>query len=84
MNAEQVLIQGTLRPDGIVVLAQAPPLRAGPVEVLIRVIPESGPTGETWWEYLQRARAELLEKGQAFRTKEEIDVDRGLMSRPPC
>jgi hypothetical protein len=76
MNAEQVLMQGTLRPDGTVLLAQAPPLPAGPVEVLIRVIPDSGPPGETWWEYLQRARAELLAKGQTFRTKEEIDADR--------
>jgi hypothetical protein len=57
MNAEQVLVQGTLRPDGTVVLAQAPPLPAGPVELLIRALPKSVPPAESWWDYLHRARA---------------------------
>ena len=76
MNTEQILMRGTLRPDGTVVLAQAPPLPAGPVEVLIRALPESGPPAETWWEYLQRNRAAMLARGQTFRTREEIDADR--------
>ena len=76
MQTEQVLLQGTLRPDGTLVLAQAPPLPAGPVEVLIRTLPEAGPASETWWEYLQRSRDELLARGHTFRGKEDIDADR--------
>lgn len=38
--------------------------------------PQSGekpPGGENWWEYLQRARAELEAMGHPFSTEEEIN-----------
>jgi hypothetical protein len=47
MNPAQVLIQGTLNPDGTLTLAQAPELPAGPVEVLIRALPDEQPQKET-------------------------------------
>jgi hypothetical protein len=76
MNASQVVVQGTLNPDGTLKLDESPRLPPGPVEVLIRTQPPAGPDGETWWEYLQRERAELLANGHTFRTREEIDNDR--------
>jgi len=36
-------------------------------------VPPSG--GEDWWQYLQRARAELEGAGHCFRAKDEIDAD---------
>ncbi len=77
MNAPQVLIRGTLSPDGALVLQEKPALPAGQVEVLIPVIPQADAGTETWWEYLQRSRAELIAGGHTFRTREEIDADRG-------
>ena len=79
MNATQVLVQGTLKPDGSLVLDESPQLPSGPVEVLIRVRRAANGGAESWWDYLQRARAELIEQGQSFRTKEEIDDDRARL-----
>jgi hypothetical protein len=76
MNASQVLVRGRLKPDGTLELDETPALPAGPVEVLIRLQPPAHEGAETWWEYLQRSRAELLAQGQTFRRKEEIDADR--------
>ena len=76
MNATQVLVQGTLRPDGTLELIETPALPAGPVEVLIRAQPLANGTVETWWQYLQHARAELLAQGHTFREREEIDAER--------
>jgi hypothetical protein len=76
MHASQVLVQGTLKPDGTLELDEKPPLPAGPVEVLIRSQLQVGGEKESWWEYLQRARQELLAQGKSFRSKAEIDADR--------
>jgi hypothetical protein len=76
MNTAQVLVRGELTPEGTLVLEETPPLPAGPVEVLIRALPPTGAVDESWWDYLQRSRAEMLAQGQTFRTKEEIDADR--------
>jgi len=76
MNAMQVLVQGTLRMDGTLELREAPSLPAGPVDVLIRVQSAANGKTESWWEYLQQGRAELLAQGKIFRAKEEIDADR--------
>ena len=76
MNASQVRVPGTLRPDGTLELNHIPKLPPGPVEVLIRLQrPVNGET-ETWWEYLQRDHAERIAEGQKIPTKEEIDADR--------
>lgn len=76
MNAAQVLVHGTLMPDGKLELAETPALPAGPVEVLIRVQPQLKETNESWWDFLQRARAEMLAQGESVRSREEIEEDR--------
>ena len=60
MNAFQIAIDGTLKPDGTLELNEIPNLAPGPVDVLIRK--QIAPTGtsESWWEFLERGRAELL------------------------
>ena len=47
------------------------------MEVVIKAVPKEGKkeVAEDWWQYLQRARAELEASGARFRTKEEIDAD---------
>jgi hypothetical protein len=76
MNASQVLVHGVLNSDGTLKLDETPQLPPGPVEVLIRAQPPADTEGDTWWQYLQRGRVELLAQGYIFRTKEEIDEDR--------
>lgn len=79
MPPQQVIIRGTLRKDGTVELAEWPGLPPGPVEVTLRSVPAEQPSAagarEDWWQYLQRARAELESAGHPFRSKEEIDAD---------
>jgi hypothetical protein len=79
MHALQVLIPGTLKPDGTLELDVKPALPAGPVEVLIRAQPPSNGGADTWWEYLQYARAQMLAQDHAFRTKDQIDADRARL-----
>jgi len=57
-------------------LDETPTLPAGPVEVLIRTMTAAGAGEESWWEYLQRARAEMVAQGHSFRSREQIDADR--------
>src|SRR5205809_1015096 len=75
MNAVQVMVRGTLKPDGSLELLETPSLPPGPVEVLIRVVPTLKEGEESWFEWLVRARAEMVAKGFQPRSKEEIDAD---------
>ncbi len=75
MNRNQVVVHGRLKPDGTLELDSKPPLPEGPVEIVIRSVPELQPDAENWWEYLQRARSELEAAGHRFRTREEIDAE---------
>src|SRR5262245_52907308 len=71
MSTLQVVVQGTLRPDGTLELEKNPSVPAGPVEVTIRSLRVT-PPGEDWWHYLQRARAELEAMGHRFASDAEI------------
>jgi hypothetical protein len=75
MSALQVVIRGTLTPDGSLELVERPSLPPGPVEVIIRSLPTVNTTSEDFLQYLQRARLELEAEGASFRTKEEIDAE---------
>jgi hypothetical protein len=68
------VLRGILHPDGTLELAERPTLPAGDVEVTIRPVVAQQPQ-ESWFEYLQRTRAELEASGAVFRTKAEIDAD---------
>jgi hypothetical protein len=68
----QVEVQGTLREDGTLELDQKPELPPGKVRVTLRFIGEPPPVQEDWWEFLQRARAELEASGHQFMTEEEV------------
>ena len=74
MDEKSETILGILCHDGTLKLDKRPSLAPGPVEVTIRpVVAES--KGESWFEYLQRTRAEREAAGYPFRTKEEIDAE---------
>ena len=74
MSRAQVVVRGTLRPDGTLDLADRPALPAGPVEVVISALPMADDAREDWWHYLQRARAELEAAGHRFLTEDEVNA----------
>jgi len=75
MSTTEITVRGQITPEGTLELDGKPGLPAGPVQVVIRPMatPESLP-GD-WWQFLQRARAELEAAGHPFRSKEEIDAE---------
>ena len=75
MLANEIIVQGEWTADGTLQLGGHPPIPGGPVEVAIRPLRSSGEPTEDWWQFLQRARAELEASGRTFRTQEEIDRD---------
>jgi hypothetical protein len=76
MATDQVVLRGTLKPDGSLELDNPPDLPAGPVEVILRSLSSATQNGGDWWQYLQRARAELEAAGRPFRTMEDIEQER--------
>jgi hypothetical protein len=76
MATEQVVVRGTLKPDGSLELDSPPNLPAGPVEVILRSLSSPAQSSEDWWQYLQRARAESEAGGGPYRTEEEIEEER--------
>ncbi len=75
MSSPEIVVQGRVTADGRLELDTQPGVPAGPVEVVIRSLAASHGVEEDWWQYLQRARAELEAAGHRFRTKQEIDAD---------
>ncbi len=75
MTPTQLVLHGNLKPDGTLELAERPSLPVGPVEIVLRPLPALPAASEDWWQYLQKARAELQITGHRFRSKEEIDAE---------
>ncbi len=75
MNLAQAIVEGTLKPDGSLEVAEKLGLPPGRVRVTVEVLDEPASAGEDWFEYLQRARAEREAAGVRFRAREEIDAE---------
>ncbi len=78
MKQARVEVQGTLQPDGTLVLDEKPNLPAGRVKVEVEVIePES--VGPGAWAVLERIWAERKALGLVPRSAEEIDAELGAL-----
>jgi len=66
-------LSGVVKPDGALELAERTTLPPGPVEVFIRPVVDRR---ESWWEYLERARSDMVKQGYVFRSGEEIEKER--------
>ena len=71
-------LNGVVKSDGALELAEPTTMPPGPVEVLIRPVPNRS---ESWWEYLEKARSEMVKQGYEFRRGEEIERDRARERR---
>jgi hypothetical protein len=76
MNAAEIVAHGSVKPDGGLELDEKLQLPAGRVQVTVQPAMESTAPQEDWWDYLQRARAEIEASGAKFRTAEEIEAER--------
>ena len=73
MSLLEVVMEGTLKPDGTLVLDQKPSLAPGRVKVILQRSSEPKlPLQEGWWQFMQRARKQLEESGAAFMNDEEL------------
>jgi hypothetical protein len=74
MSLVEIVVQGTLKPDGTVELDEKPNLPPGRVTVVLR--PEAVPTPpqEDWWQFMQRVRRELEAAGSHFMNEEEVNA----------
>jgi hypothetical protein len=75
MNAAENVVHGLVKSDGSLELDEKLRLPAGRVQVTVQSVMESRAPKEDWWDYLQRARAEIEASGAGFRTAEEIDAE---------
>jgi hypothetical protein len=72
MTLDDIVIEGTLKPDGTLELDHKPNLPPGRVTVTLRpTVPPAQPR-EDWWQYLQRIRAEREAAGYAFMNDQEM------------
>jgi hypothetical protein len=73
MSLQEIVVAGTLKPDGTLELDQKPSLAPGRVTVVLRPAPEAAaPPEEDWWQYLQRIRAEREASGYPFMNEAEV------------
>jgi hypothetical protein len=63
MGLPEIVVAGTLKPDGTLELDHKPDLAPGRVTVVLRPESEAAPPQEDWWQYLQRIRAEREASG---------------------
>ena len=70
----QVVVQGTLKPDGTLELDQIPNLEPGRVTDVLQRAAEPALAEEGWWPYLQRIRAEREAAGYPFMNEAEMNA----------
>jgi hypothetical protein len=74
LSLTEIVVQGTLNPDGTLELDQKPTLSPGRVTVVLRPAQEPAPTQEGWWPYMQRVRTEREAAGYHFMTEAEMEA----------
>ncbi len=72
MSRSEVVMEGTLKPDGTLDLDQRPRLAPGRVTVILRREFQPAPSQEDWWEFMQRSRWELEARGHPFMNDQEV------------
>jgi len=73
MSVQEIVVGGTLRPDGTLELDHKPGLAPGRVTVVLRQEAETAAPKEGWWPYMQRIRAEREAAGYHFMNEVEME-----------
>jgi hypothetical protein len=75
MSLIETTIEGTLQPDGTLVLDSKPNLSPGRVTVVLRQEPQAPPPqDEDWFQFLMAARKRMEEAGCHFMNDEEVQA----------
>jgi hypothetical protein len=74
MSVQEIVIGGTLKPDGTLELDQKPDLAAGRVTVVLRQEAKEEAPKEDWWQFMQRIRAEREASGYPFMNEAEMNA----------
>jgi hypothetical protein len=74
MGQTRVEVQGTLQPDGTLLLDEKVKLPPGRVRVVVQAMPEKVPPTETLLEFVQRSSHELEAAGSPFMDERELNA----------
>jgi hypothetical protein len=75
MSQTHAVVEGSLQPDGTLVLDQKPDLPPGRVQVMIQLLPEF-PKDDPFWQRMQKIWADQKARGHVPRSVEEIEAER--------
>lgn len=80
MSLMETTIEGTLQPDGTLVLDSKPNLSPGRVTVVLRQQAKApSPHDEGWFQFLMSARQQIEEAGCDFMNDEEVQSHIGWL-----
>ncbi len=78
MSPTEAVIEGTLQPDGTLVLDSNPNLPAGRVQVIVQALPHL-PDGDPFWEMMKSIWFEQKARGHVPRSVAEVEAERQEM-----
>lgn len=75
MNLTEAVVEGTIQPDGSLVLDGPTKLPAGRVQVIVQALPEL-PAGDPFWDMMKSIWAGQRARGHVARAAEEVEQER--------
>ena len=75
MSGMQAVIEGTIKPDGTLVLDEPANVRAGRVQVIVQALPDL-PDGDPFWDMMKSIWAGQKARGHIARTADEVEAER--------
>ena len=75
MNRTETVTEGTIRPDGTLVLDEPTKLPAGRVQVIVQALPEL-PDGDPLWDMMKSIWGGQKARGHIPRSAEEVEAER--------
>lgn len=78
MIFSEVVIEGTLKPDGTLELDQKPNLAPGRVQVIVKTLTEL-PDGDPFWDMMKSIWVEQKGRGHVPRSVDEVEAERREM-----
>jgi hypothetical protein len=78
VSVNQVIVQGTLKPDGTLELDERVGLAPGRVQVTMVPVPEL-PTNEPFWQRMQAIWEDQKRRGHVARSVQEVEAERRVL-----
>jgi len=75
LSLGEVVVEGTLKPDGTLELDQRPNLAPGRVQVIVQALPAL-PEGDPFWDMMKSIWLGQKARGHAPRSAEEVEAER--------